>query len=119
MQAIIKLGSSQYLVSPGQEIIVDRLPQAVSVNFQISQVLLIADGQDIKIGKPYLPDASVSATVVEHTRGEKIRISTFKAKSRYRKTKGFKASLTKLKIGDIQSAQPLKKPVRARVKRTA
>lgn len=119
MQAIIKLGKSQYLVIPGQEITVDRLHRAPGVNFQITETLLLANGPDIQIGKPYVPNANVTASVVEHFTGDKIRVATFKAKSRYRKTKGFKAALSKVKIVEISAAPRPRKPVQARVKRAA
>lgn len=93
--AIIALSGRQYKVSAGQIITIDRLPG--KKNFEIKEVLLTnIDGQ-IKIGTPYV-DAKVSFETIGNLRGPKIRVSKFKAKSRYRKTIGFRADLTKIKV---------------------
>lgn len=100
MQAIVKIGSSQYLVSPGQEIVVDRLTTP-SEEVVLEQVLMLIDGESVIIGQPYIENVVVKTKRLGETRGEKIRVSTFKAKSRLRKVKGFRAHLTHLLINDI------------------
>jgi large subunit ribosomal protein L21 len=93
MQAIIKVGSTQFLVSPGQEILVDRPA--------VDSILAVFDGENIHIGQPVVADAHVNISILGEERGEKVRISKYKAKSRYRKVRGFKAEYSRIKIEDI------------------
>lgn len=108
MQAVIKSGSSQYLVTEGQEITVNKLPGSDnSVSF--NEVLLFTDGKTTLVGTPFLSGYSVSAQVIGQEQGDKVRVFKFKAKSRYRKTTGFRAQLTRLKIVSILSPGTAKK----------
>ena len=102
--AIIQTGGKQYKVSPGTILEVDRLKDTKeSVSFD--KVLLLVDGTDVKIGNPYLKDVVVNGKVLEEIKGEKIRVSKFLAKSRYRKTIGFRALLSKVEIKGIEGAK--------------
>lgn len=103
MFAVVKIGGSQYLVSPGDEIVVDRLEGESNSKLTLDSVLLTADGDKIAIGTPFLPDVKVAAVKIEDKKGEKIRVFKFKAKSRYHKTIGFRAGLSKLRIESISS----------------
>ena len=96
--AVIAISGSQYKVEENQVITVDKLDPSVK---STSDVLLIVDEDKIKIGNPTLKGASVEFENVRDYQGEKLRVSTFKAKSRYRKTKGFRAQLTDIKITKI------------------
>lgn len=96
--SIIEVQGKQFKVVPGQTIIVDRLEQEVGDTVEINQVLLKVDGEDIQVGTPYLEKVSLSAKIVEHLRGEKIRVATYKSKSRYRRVKGHRQEQTKLEI---------------------
>lgn len=104
MQAVIQIGSTQYLVTKGQEILVDKL-KSPGLTFPISQVLALIDGDLSRVGTPYLPDVTVTAQVLSEVKGDKIRIATFKAKSKYRRVKGFRAKYSKLKISDISTVK--------------
>jgi len=101
MQAVVKIGSSQHLVTPGQELLVDKLSvETGEVIFD--QVFLLIDGDQVQVGQPTLPGVKVSAQVESSVKGDKIRVFKFKAKSRYSKTTGFRAKLTKIKINEIR-----------------
>lgn len=103
MQAVVKIGSSQYLVTPGQEILVSH--QAGSPDtLSFSEVLLVIDGDKVQVGQPTVPGVNIKAKVLGEVKGEKVRVSTFKAKSRFRKTIGFRPLYTKIKIDAISSA---------------
>lgn len=106
--AIIETGGKQYKVYPGLVLDVDNLNLADgSINFD--KVLLhVADG-DIKIGTPFLEGAIVSAKVLGDKKGDKIRVSKFKGKSRYRRTIGFRAKLTSVEIVSIGVVKKEKK----------
>ena len=93
--AVIALSGTQYKVEENQIITVDNLdPQKKSC----SDVLLIVDEDKISLGKPLVIDSSVDFEIIKNFQGKKIRVSTYKAKSRYRKTKGFRPQLTDIKI---------------------
>lgn len=99
--AVIKTGGKQYRVSKDSIIEVERFDVNVGENLTFEDVLLhVIDGTS-KIGKPRVSGVTVKATVLEHLRGDKLRISKFKAKSKYRRVTGHRQYLTKIKILDI------------------
>jgi len=101
-QAVIATGGKQYLVSAGEILVVDKLKGKEKDLIKFSQVLLVVDKNlECRIGTPYLKGAVVQAQILKHDRGEKIRVARFKAKSRHRKVKGFRAELTQIKIKKI------------------
>lgn len=93
MQALVQIGSSQYLVSEGQELLVDRPT--------IDSILLIIDGDKTIVGTPSVTDAHVAVKMLGEAKGEKVRAATYKAKSRYRKVRGFRAQYAKILIESI------------------
>jgi len=96
--AVVKTGGKQYLVHEGMEITVDLMDAEKSKKVELESLLKFDDeGKTFDLGTPLLKD-KVTAEVVDHVLGEKIRIARFKAKSRERKVRGFRAKLTKLKI---------------------
>jgi len=109
--AIIKIQGKQYRVSAGETLLVDRLKQPAGETINIPEVLLYADGDQIEIGTPYLTGKSVTAKVVSMPRGEKIRVATYKSKSRYRRVIGHRQDLTELSIISLtgKSAPQIKK----------
>ena len=98
--AIIKLGPSQQKVSVGDVIITDKIEQDVGGKVIINDVYMTSDGENYTIGTPTVA-VSVELEVIGHEKGDKVRIHKFKAKSRYHKTTGFRASLTRLKVLSI------------------
>jgi len=104
-QAIIDTSGHQYIVKPGDELLLDRLSLKEGDKIVFDKVLTVFDGDEIEIGTPHLKGVTVEGKIIEHVRGDKIRVARYKAKSRYRKVKGFRASLTKIKIGKIKDGQ--------------
>lgn len=104
--AVIQSGGKQYRVSLGDIIEVDKLPLEKNSDVVFEKVLLFRANGDIKIGKPYLSDVKVKGRVLEQKKGEKIRVSQFKAKVRHRRVMGFRASLTQIQITDIPGVKP-------------
>ncbi len=96
--AIIATSGTQYKVEENQIITIDKIEGEKDSKGKIESVLLIVDDDKIKIGNPEVKDASVEYQIVNQYQGEKIRVSKFKAKSRYRKTMGFRSQLTDIKI---------------------
>ena len=100
MYAIIVTGGKQYKVEVGSEIMVEKLDGEVGdkVNFD---VLMIADGSDIEIGKPVLSGVSAKGEVLEHGKGKKVIVFKYKPKKDYRKKQGHRQPYTKVKILSI------------------
>lgn len=102
--AIVKTGGKQYKVSKDSVIEVERLNFKPGEKFSLEEVLLRVKDENVKIGKPTVVGAVVKATVLEHLKGEKLRVSKFKAKAKYRRVTGHRQYLTKIKILDILTA---------------
>lgn len=103
--AVIRTGGKQYKVSKDTVLDVERLSLKAGETFTIDDVLLhVADG-GLKIGKPKVSGVTVKATVLEHLKGDKLRIAKFKAKAKYRRVTGHRQYLTKIKINDITAGK--------------
>ncbi|MDE2855619.1 MAG: 50S ribosomal protein L21 [Chloroflexota bacterium] len=102
MYAIIRSGGKQYRAEVGATIDVDRLPQEIGDTIEISDVLLVADGEDARIGQPRVDGALVSATVVEQFRGKKIIVYKYRQRTNYRRKLGHRQYYTRLRIDDIK-----------------
>ncbi|MDB4508385.1 50S ribosomal protein L21 [Akkermansiaceae bacterium] len=99
--AIFKTGGKQYRVSEGDTISVDKLPVAADEEINFSEVLLVSDGTDTKVGAPVVDGAGVTAKVIEQHRGKKGVAFKFKRRKGFHKTIGFRHHLTKLQITAI------------------
>lgn len=96
--AVIRIRGRQYKVSEGDEILVDKLAEGEVK----PEILLFVDGDKVLVGKPLVEKVKVQLSVVSpEEKGDKIRVQTYKAKSRYRKTKGFRPRYTRLRVGKI------------------
>jgi len=101
MYAVIKTGGKQYRVAAGDKLRVETLNAAEGDSIQLDEVLMVADGDDVKVGAPTLEGASVSATVKAHGRGKKIEIVKFRRRKHYRKQQGHRQNYTELEITAI------------------
>lgn len=99
--AICEVSGKQYKVIPGKPFEVDY--QGEGVQLVEAQVLLLSEDGKVKLGEPYLKD-KLTLTILENTRGEKIRVSKFHAKANYRRTTGHKSKLTKVILETKKSA---------------
>jgi large subunit ribosomal protein L21 len=101
MYAVIETGGKQYRVEVGTELEVELLDVEPGKTITIERVLLVADGDESSIGRPLVADASVSAEVVNQTRGPKLISFKYRPKARSRVKKGHRQELTTLRIADI------------------
>lgn len=102
MIAVIETGGKQYIVKEGDIITVDRLDE--STEKYTFTPLLIADTESgTKVGAPTVDGAKVECRVVEHTRGDKVRVFKMKSKKHYHRTTGFRAAETKLEVTSISA----------------
>jgi len=99
--AVIAISGSQFKVTEDQKLSVANLNIKEGEKSVCDQVLLISDDEKIEVGTPTVKDAKVEFEVVKNYQGEKIKVFKFKSKSRYRKTVGFRAQLTEIKITKI------------------
>lgn len=101
MYAVIKTGGKQYKVAAGGKLKVETLPAEVGAEVEIKDVLMVADGADIKVGTPMLAGATVRATILAHGRGEKVMIYKMRRRKHYRKTQGHRQNFTEIRIDGI------------------
>jgi large subunit ribosomal protein L21 len=101
--AVVESGSKQYKVTVGQTIDVEKLPFEPGANVTLDRVILLAEGDDVTVGKPTVDGASVAATVVQHGLRKKVIIFRFRPKQRYRVKRGFRQQYTRLHIDDIKA----------------
>jgi large subunit ribosomal protein L21 len=109
--AVIKTGGKQYRVAEGDEIEIEKIDTPEGKTLTFDEVLLLVDDKKTKIGQPKVARAKVKAKVLSHLakvlshlKGKKIRVATYKAKSRYRRVKGHRQQLTRVKISSILSS---------------
>jgi large subunit ribosomal protein L21 len=101
MYAVIRTGGKQYKVSPGEKLKVEQLPTEVGAAVVLDQVLLVGEGESVRLGQPMVPGASVRATVVSHGRGDKVTIFKMRRRKHYQKHQGHRQNYTELKIDSI------------------
>ena len=102
MYAIIKTGGKQYKVTEGETVQVEKLDAEIGAEVVFDEVLTVVEGEDVKIGKPVVEGAKVTAKVVEQGKAEKIFVFKYKAKSNYRKRQGHRQPFTAVEITKIE-----------------
>ncbi|WP_281646598.1 50S ribosomal protein L21 [Parendozoicomonas sp. Alg238-R29] len=103
MYAVIKTGGKQYRVAEGETLKVEKLDIATGEAIELDQVLLVANGEDVKIGAPVVEGAKVNAEIVAHGRGKKVTIVKFRRRKHHRKQMGHRQWFTEIKITGISA----------------
>lgn len=101
MFAVIQTGGKQYRVSEGETIKIEKLPVQKGEKAVFENVLLVADGDKVTVGRPYIDKARVEAEVVEQGRDKKKIVFRYHSKTRYRKKKGHRQHFTEVRIEKI------------------
>ncbi len=101
MFAVIKTGGKQYVVTPGQQLNVEKLQVEADKSVVFDQVFLVADESHIQIGNPFVKEALVHAKILRQFRTKKIIVFKYKAKTRHRKKAGHRQHMTKVEIEKI------------------
>ena len=101
MYAVVKTGGKQYKVAPGEKLKVEQIPADVGASVILDQVLMVGEGESVRIGQPTVAGATVQATVVAHGRGEKVKIFKMRRRKHYQKHQGHRQNFTELKIDAI------------------
>lgn len=101
MFAVLKTGGKQYKVSEGDLLRVEKLAGNVGDEISLDRVLMVGDGDDLKVGSPYVEGCIVTGVVTRQFRDKKVLIFKFKRRKKYRRKNGHRQSLTELKITGI------------------
>jgi large subunit ribosomal protein L21 len=101
MYAVIKTGGKQYRVAAGEKLKIEQLPAAIGAEIVLDQVLLIADGDNFKMGRPLVSGASVAAKVLAQGRHDKVRIFKLRRRKHYQKHQGHRQNFTEIEITGI------------------
>ncbi len=104
MYAVIMSGGKQYRVTEGQTLKLETLAAEVGSTFDFDRVLMVANGEKVQLGNPYLASGKVSAEIVGHGRGKKVRIVKMRRRKHYRKQMGHRQNYTEVKIQSIKGA---------------
>ena len=104
MYAVIKTGGKQYRVAAGQKIKVEQIVASIGQEVTLNDVLAVGKDGDISLGTPLVAGATVTAQVIEHGRGDKVRIFKMRRRKHYQKHQGHRQNYTELFISGISSA---------------
>ncbi|MEY8205007.1 MAG: 50S ribosomal protein L21 [Bermanella sp.] len=103
MYAVIVTGGKQYRVEEGQTLKVEKIESATGDSIELAQVLLVGNGDDVKIGQPVVEGAKVTAEIVAHGRHKKVKIIKFRRRKHSMKQMGHRQWFTELKITSISA----------------
>ena len=98
MYAVVKTGGKQYRVSAGEKIRIEQIPAEVGQEIVLDQVLLVGEGEAVKLGTPLVAGAKVKAKVLAQGRGDKVRIFKLHRRKHYRKSQGHRQNYTEIEI---------------------
>lgn len=101
MYAIIRTGGKQYKVEEGDIISVEKLDMEVGASVSFD-VLMLCDGENVRVGQPTVSGASVKAEVLEHGKAKKVIVFKYKPKKNYRRKQGHRQPYTKVKITEVK-----------------
>ena len=103
MLAVIKPGGKQYKIIPGQKLKIEKLEKNVGEEITYEEVLLIENGKEVLVGKPFVAGAKVSGKITSQGRNRKVIIYKYKPKKRYRLKKGHRQPYTEIEIVKIEN----------------
>ena len=105
MYAVVRTGGKQYRLGVGDSVKVEKLSDEVGNIVELSQILMVSDGGEVKVGTPLVTGASVKAEIVGHGRNKKIRVFKMKRRKKYRRTQGHRQAFTQLKVTEINAKE--------------
>ncbi|MAT65949.1 MAG: 50S ribosomal protein L21 [Gammaproteobacteria bacterium] len=103
MYAVIQTGGKQYRVAPGDKLRIEKLKAAEGESVEFDKVLMVGDGDDVKIGAPYVDGGKVTATVKSQGRGKKVEIIKFRRRKHHMKRQGHRQAYTEVEITDVSA----------------
>ncbi len=103
MYAVVSTGGKQYKVQKGETLRIEKIPGDVGGKVTLDQVLLVADGESIRVGQPMVEKAAVQASIVEQDKAKKILVFKYKRRKRYRRKAGHRQPYTAIRIDGIEA----------------
>ncbi len=103
MYAVIQTGGKQYRVAEGSTLKVEKIDAEEGANVELDRVLMVADGDDVKVGAPYVEGGKVTATVKGHGRDKKVMIVKFRRRKHHMKRQGHRQAYTELEVTGINA----------------
>jgi len=103
MYAVVKTGGKQYRIAAGEKFKVEHIPADIGSEVVLDQVLLVGNGEAVTVGKPLVAGASVTAKVIAHGRGDKVRIFKMRRRKHYQKHQGHRQNYTELSVESINA----------------
>jgi large subunit ribosomal protein L21 len=103
MYAVVSTGGKQYKVQKGETLRIEKIPGEVGGKVTLDQVLLVADGESIRVGQPMVEKAAVQASIVEQDKAKKILVFKYKRRKRYRRKAGHRQPYTAIRIDGIEA----------------
>jgi len=103
MYAVIETGGTQFTIEEGALIQIPKIDGSIGDKLTLDKVLLISDGKDPQVGKPYLENATVDAELTAQDKDDKVTVYKFKRRTKYRKTTGHRQPYTEVKILKINA----------------
>ena len=113
MYAVIESGGKQHRVEKGEILQLEKLNAATGDKVKFDKVLLVGEGESVKIGKPYVQGGQVTAEVLREGRGDKIKIIKFNRRKNYKRQQGHRQWYTEVKITGIKAGAKAKPKVKA------
>ena len=117
MYAVFATGGKQYRATTGDILKIEKLDAEKGATVELDQVLMVGEGEEVKIGAPFLKGGKVTATVVDHGRGEKVNMLKFKRRKHHMKRMGHRQDYTRIEITGIAASAPKKKATKAKAKK--
>ncbi len=103
MYAVIKTGGKQYRVAAGEKLKIEQIPAEVGAEITLDQILMLGEGETVKIGAPLVSGATVKATVLSQGRHDKVRIFKMRRRKHYQKHQGHRQNYTEIRIDGISA----------------
>jgi large subunit ribosomal protein L21 len=103
MYAVVNTGGKQYKVQKGETLRIEKIPGEVGSSVTFDKILMVADGENIRVGQPVLENVSVQAQIVEQDKAKKILIFKYKRRKRYRRKNGHRQPFTAIRIDGIEA----------------
>ena len=103
MYAVIKTGGKQYRVAAGEKLKIEQIPAEVGAEITLDQILMLGEGETVKIGTPLVSGAAVKATVLSQGRHDKVRIFKMRRRNHYQKHQGHRQNYTEIRIDGISA----------------
>ncbi len=102
MYAVVSTGGKQYKVQQGETLRIEKIPGEVGAKVTFDRVLMVADGENVRVGQPIVEKAAVTASIVEQDKAKKILVFKYKRRKRYRRKNGHRQPFTAIRIDGIE-----------------